>query len=276
MSHRGPNQDEMPIAGPPEKKDATYRDASYLGASEDDEEEVRDLGFIVEDHDDRRIALTGGWQRLDDLDTDEPLETNRSGPIPHEVSLRAQGAPEEWFATDYHLTNAEGEEQEEDFVRTSMLRTDPDMNDGIDDDTDETLTGQEGALLSTDIAGNVTGPAAGLGTSVSQDLGAGGFQILENPLANAPGAPLPPGKLSDYDGSGDQDPDPYDDIPVDLLASPRAPTEGEPPKERDDESANRPASARTAGRTRRRSCGARSRAASGSSETASRVRSKPA
>jgi len=213
----------MPIGGDPRKRDATYRDASYLGTDEGDEEEVRDLGFIVEDHDDRRISLTPDWQRLDDLDTDEPLETNRSGPIPHQVSLRERGAPQDWFATDHHVENAEGEKQEEDFVQTSMLNADPDMNDGVDDYTDETLTGEEGEILATDITGRVAGPAAGLGTSISQDLGKGGFQILENPLADAPGAPLPPGELSDYDGAGDEDPDPYDDIPVDLLASPPAP-----------------------------------------------------
>ena len=39
--------------------------ASYLGTDAGDEEEVRDLGFIVDDHDDRRIMLTGDRQRLD-------------------------------------------------------------------------------------------------------------------------------------------------------------------------------------------------------------------
>ena len=137
MSDRGPNQDLMPIAGDPDTEDPTYRDAAYLGTSEDDEEEVRDLGFIVDDHDDRRISLTDGWQRLDDLDTDEPLETNRSGPIPHETSLRERGVPEDSFATDYHVSHADAEAQEEDFVQTSMLNADPGMNDGDDDFTSE-------------------------------------------------------------------------------------------------------------------------------------------
>lgn len=182
MADRGPNQDFMHLEHDPKKIDAKYRDASYLGDSEEDDEEVQDLGFIVEDHDDRRGTLTEGWQRLDDLDTDEPLETNRSGPIPHEAALIERGAPPEWFATDYNVSHADGEAQEEDFVDTSMRETDPDNNDGVDDDTDETLSGIHGEGLTTDIYGHVGGAAAGLGTSVPQDMGAGGFQIRDNPL----------------------------------------------------------------------------------------------
>jgi len=182
MADRGPNQDLMDIGPQDEKPDWKYRDAAYLGDSEADDEEVRDLGFIVDDHDDRRGTLTEGWQRLDDLDTDEPLETNRSGPIPHKESLLERGAPPEWFATDYHVTNADAEEQEEDFVETSMLSMDPEMNDGTDDFTDETLSSIHGEELTTDIYGHVTGAAAGLGTSLPQDSGMAGFQIRDNPL----------------------------------------------------------------------------------------------
>lgn len=197
MSDRGPNQDFMPQGGEPEPEDATYRDASYLGTSPDDEEEVRDLGFIVEDHDDRRITLTGGWQRLDDLDTDEPLETNRSGAIPHEASLRERGASAEWFATDFNVSHADAEAQEEDFVETSMLSSDPEMNDGSEDFTNETMTGLHGEPVSTDITGHVTGVASGLGTTLSQDLGRGGFQIRDNPLMRPEGQPLSGELLSD-------------------------------------------------------------------------------
>jgi hypothetical protein len=194
---RGPNQDAMPQGGQAEKTDATYRDATYLGTSEDDEEEVRDLGFIVEDHDDRRAHLTGGWQRLDDLDTNEPLETNRSGPIPHETALRERGASEEWFATDFHVSHADAEAQEEDFVETSMLGVDPEMNEGDDDFTDESIADIHGVAASTDIYGQVAGVGAGLGTSVPQDLGRGGFQIRENPLASSAGEPVSGDLLSD-------------------------------------------------------------------------------
>jgi len=182
MADRGPNQDFMHLDPGTKPADAKYRDASYLGDSEDDDEEVRDLGFIVEDHDDRRASVMEPWQRLNDLDTDEPLETNRSGAIPHRESLVERGAPGEWFATDYNVSHADAETQEADFVETSMLSTDPDMNDGMDDFTDETLTGIHGEELATDIYGHVGGAAAGLGTSVPQDAGLDGFQIRDNPL----------------------------------------------------------------------------------------------
>ena len=45
----------------------------------EDEVEVYDLGFIVEEHDERRMGLLEHWQRLETLDTDEALETNRRG-----------------------------------------------------------------------------------------------------------------------------------------------------------------------------------------------------
>ena len=187
MGDRGPNSDLMPLDLEPGDEDATYRDASYLGDSPDDDEEVRDLGFIVDDHDDRRATLTDAWQRLDDLDTDEPLETNRSGPIPHEVALREKGPSSERFATDYHVDNAEAEAQEQDFVETSMLSSDPEMNDGVDDYTSETLSGIHNEPLTTDIAGQVTGVTHGLGTSLPQDLGRGGFSIQDNPLEDTEG-----------------------------------------------------------------------------------------
>ncbi|HEU4754034.1 MAG TPA: hypothetical protein VFU47_13070 [Armatimonadota bacterium] len=227
MADRGPNSDFMflhPERACEQGEGLTYEDASYLGTDPQDEEEVQDLGFIVEDHDDRRISMLDGWQRLNDLDTNEPLETNRSGPIPHEVSLRARGPSPERFATDYHIDHADGEEQEADFISTSMLATDPDMEAGEEDFTDDTMHGIHGENLATDIAGNVVGPADGLGTTVPQDLGSDGFQVLENPLASGPEMDLLRGELSDYD---EVDTDPTDDVPVDLLASPPAGPQGE-------------------------------------------------
>jgi hypothetical protein len=224
MADRGPDQDRMPVGGTDERQDATYRDASYLGTSENDDEEVRDLGFIVDDHDDRRATLTGGWQRLDDLDTDEPLETNRSGKIPHATALRERGAPGDWFATDYHVENAAAEAQEEDFVKTSLLPTDPDMNEGMDDFTDETMTDTHGAGLSTDITGRVTGVGEGSGTAITQDMGRGGFDVRDNPLVEDAGDQLAIAgreqgyELDDYDD--DKQVEPRDRLDVGALGHP--------------------------------------------------------
>lgn len=197
MADRGPNQDFMHLKGAKETEDESYEDAGYLGTSPDDDEDPRDLGFIVDNHDDRRGTLTENWQRLDDLDTNEPLETNRSGPIPHEVALRERGVNPDTFATDYHVGSADAEAQEEDFVETSMLSSDPDMNDGMDDFTDETLHRESGEAISTDIYGHVSGVGDGLGTSLMQDLGRAGFQIRDNPLMQPEGKPISDELLSD-------------------------------------------------------------------------------
>lgn len=221
MADRRPNQDEMVIGGQrrdetPET-DATYRDASYLGTSADDDEEVRDLGFIVDDHDDRRATLTGDWQRLDDLDTDEPLETHRTGAIPHSVSMRERGAPRDWFATDFHEDNAVAEQQEQDFVTTSMLPVDPEMKDGTDDFTDESLHDLHGAARTTDIAGHVTGIGYGFGTSLTQDLGRDGFDVRDNPLVQPEGSPISDDRVS-HAGLGTLDVDEMaDEGELDLL-----------------------------------------------------------
>src|SRR5262245_23760651 len=61
MTDRGPDQDQMKIGAREKTRDSKYRDATYLGTDEEDEEEVRDLGFIVEDHDDRRAATLGSF-----------------------------------------------------------------------------------------------------------------------------------------------------------------------------------------------------------------------
>jgi hypothetical protein len=199
MADRGPNQDFMHLQSSSEleEDEATFRDDGYLGTGEGDEEDVKDLGFIVDDHDDRRIQMTGRWQRLDDLDTDEPLETNRHGNIPHETALREKGVPREYFFTQHQVKNAQAEAQEEDFVQTSMLDVDPDMNAGAEDFTDETIANIHGGPSTTDIAGHVTGVAAGLGTSLAQDLGRGGFQIRDNPLMQPEGQPISGELLSD-------------------------------------------------------------------------------
>ena len=184
MSDRGPNQDMMDVSGQARRAkppDATYRDATYLGTSEDDDEEVEDLGFIVDDRDDRRTLLTESWERLDDLDTNEPLETNRSG-FGSSPTMHRPDAPQDLFASDFNVSHAEGEEQEADFIVTSMLEPDPEMNAGMDDFTDETIRAEDSDPLATDIRGRVPGAGPGLGTSVPQDIGRGGFQVRNNPL----------------------------------------------------------------------------------------------
>src|ERR1051326_8265246 len=107
--------------------DHKYLDMPYL-EDDDTEPEVQDLGHIVEDREDRRgNLLGGGWERLEDFDSDEALEENEDQPIP----LRpGDGEPSaESFATLYNLDHVEGQEQEDDFVRSSMPPLDPDAID---------------------------------------------------------------------------------------------------------------------------------------------------
>jgi hypothetical protein len=184
MTDRGPDQDQIPAAKV-DRRDPTYQDSSYLGTGPREEDDVQDLGFIVDDHDDRRGTLQESWQRLDDLDTDEPLEKNRSGSIPHEVALKEAGAPSDAYPRDFYTRTAPAEDQEDDFVKTSMLSEDPDAEDGVQDFTDETLENDDGALLTTSILGKVPGVADGTGSTLPIDLGSGGFQIEENPASRA-------------------------------------------------------------------------------------------
>jgi hypothetical protein len=163
--------------------DHKYRDESYLGDPADDEEEptVRDLGFIVDDRDDRRIRLVDDqWERLEELDTDEGIGVNTEEPLP----LR-QGdgtPPASAFATDFNLDHLVAEEQEEDFVETSMLAVDPDGGAGADDFTSSADLDMDGRLETTDIAGHAAGITRGFGTSLPMDIGAEGFEIRDNPL----------------------------------------------------------------------------------------------
>jgi len=204
---RGPNQDYMHLESDPDLiDDPLLQTAATRRSDVDDQEEMQDLGFIVEDHDDRRATLTDGWQRLDHLDTNEPLETNRKGNIPHETALRERGVRQERFATDYHVDNARAEAQEADFVRTSMLDSDPDMNDGDGDFTSETLDDIHGQEIATDICGHVNGAAPGLGTSVPLDGGREAFDVRDNPLVRPQGQPISGTLLSD-EALGERDVD---------------------------------------------------------------------
>jgi hypothetical protein len=180
--------------------DQKYRDESYLGDPEDDkqEPEVHDLGFIVEDRDDRRIeTVDDTWDRLDGLDTDEALETDEDAPLPLDPDSGAPSANA--FATDFNLDHLEGEEQEEDFVETSMLATDPDGGAGADDFTDESDLDADGRRETTGIAGHVAGIARGFGTDLPMDIGSEGFEVRDNPLMQpvAPRQPISGEQLSD-------------------------------------------------------------------------------
>jgi len=198
MADRGPQSDHARIDKPPRQEDATYEDATYLGTDPEDEVEVQDLGFIVDDRDDRRITFPGQWQRLDDeIDTDEPMETDRTGEVLKAHDPARRGLPPEAFATDYNLSHAAGEQQEDDFAETSLLNSDPEREDGAQDFTDETLRELDGDPMSTDIVGHVAGVTRGLGTSVPQDIGAGGFQIRDNPLMQPQGSPVSGEAISD-------------------------------------------------------------------------------
>jgi hypothetical protein len=180
--------------------DHKYRDESYLGDPENDEAEptVRDLGFIVEDRDDRRIRLVDNqWERLEELDTDEAIETDGQAPLP----LReGDGAPPAAaFASDFNLDHLEAEEQEEDFVETSMLAVDPDGGAGSDDFTSNADLDMDGRLETTDIAGQAAGITRGFGTTLPMDIGAEGFEVRDNPLMQPidPDQPISDLELSD-------------------------------------------------------------------------------
>jgi hypothetical protein len=180
--------------------DHKYRDASYLGDPADDTEEpeVHDLGFIVDDRDDRRIrTVDGSWERLEELDTDEGIGVNKAAPVPLE---EGDGLPPpEAFASLYNLSHVEAEQQEEDFVETSMLPVDPMGGAGSDDFTSSADLDDDGRLETTDIEGQVPGVARGFGTSVPMDIGAGGFQIRDNPLMRSqdPDQPISDEAVSD-------------------------------------------------------------------------------
>jgi hypothetical protein len=179
--------------------DQKYKDESYLGDPEDDREEpeTRDLSFIVDDRDDRRIeTIDGTWDRLDNLDTDEALE-EEDGPVP--LDPESGAPPAAAFATLYNVGHAEGEEQEEDFVETSMLATDPRGGDGADDFTSESDLDGDGRRETTGIGGHVPGVTRGFGTSLPMDIGSEGFEVRDNPLMQPqnPDQPISNERLSD-------------------------------------------------------------------------------
>ena len=147
----------------------------------ENESYLQDLGFIVEDRDDRRIDLVdANWDRLENLDTDEALEEHQDGTLP--LHAKSGAPPTGAFATQYNLDHLEAEKQEEDFVETSMLATDPEAGAGAHDFTSDSDLDDDGRIEAVDIAGRAPGVARGFGTSVPMDIGSGGFQVRNNPL----------------------------------------------------------------------------------------------
>jgi len=171
----------------------------------ENDQEVYDLGYIVEDHDDRRTALLEHWQRLETLDTDEALETNPAGPLPEEVeALRREELPREWFPGDAYVENVEAEAGEAAFAEANRLLIDADAELVTRGATAEEVTAadldRDQIPETVDLRGHVPGVTTGLGTSVPLDLGVEGFAIEENPLmvpVDALDYPVSTEKLSD-------------------------------------------------------------------------------
>lgn len=171
----------------------------------ENDREVYDLGYIVEDHTDRRTALLEHWQRLETLDTDEALETNPAGPLPEEVEvLRREALPQEWFPGDAYVENLAAEVEESAFAETNRLL--------IDADAELAMQGEDAGEIAAadldrdqkpemvDLQGHIPGITTGLGASLPLTLGVEGFAIEESPLVvpvEALEYPVSTEKLSD-------------------------------------------------------------------------------
>jgi hypothetical protein len=152
----------------------------------DDEDEVYDLGFIVEEHDDRRGRLLPHWQRLETLDSDEALETDPRGTLPEEaLSLRRSGVPSAWRPAVLSMEYADAERNEQEFAESTGLVVDPAV---YRPKSAARRGGRKVYVLDRNLAhgvgldGCVNGIAPGFGTSVPQDIGAGGFAVADHPV----------------------------------------------------------------------------------------------
>jgi hypothetical protein len=169
--HRSAKEDAAglgPTAVEPEQPPP--QDEAPTTVTENDRE-VYDLGYIVEDHADRRTSLLEHWQRLERLDTDEALETNAAGPLPEEVeALRREGLPEEWFPGDAYVENVEGEAGEAAFAEANRLLIDPDAELAARGPSAEEVAAadldRDQKPETVDLRGHVPGITTGLGTSV--------------------------------------------------------------------------------------------------------------
>jgi hypothetical protein len=178
-AHTGEQTAVQPEQEPP-------RDEEPTTLTENDQE-IYDLGYIVEDHTDRRTTLLERWQRLETLDTDEPLETNPAGPLPEETEvLRREDLPEEWFPGDAYTEHAEAEAGEVAFAEANRLLIDPDAELATQREGGEEVAAadldRDQVPETVDLRGHAPGVTSGLGSSVPLDIGAEGFSIEENPL----------------------------------------------------------------------------------------------
>jgi hypothetical protein len=172
---------------------------------QDDEEEVHDLGFIIEDHDDRRGDLLEPFQRLETLDTDEPLETDPDGPLPPEAQrLRREGVPPDDYPVDFRSANRAAERDEDEFAAANQLVADPDADEltTVLDDADDVAADldRDDRPETVNILGHAPGIATGFGSEVPQDLGSEGFSVRDNPLmrpVHDTGYPISTERLSD-------------------------------------------------------------------------------
>jgi hypothetical protein len=154
---------------------------------QDDEEEVHDLGFIIDDRDDHRSDLLEPFQRLETLDTDEPLETNRTGPLPREAQrLRREAVLPDEYPVDFRIANREAERDEDEFADANQLIAAPydeELTTVLDDEDDvATDLDHDSRPETVNILGHAPGIATGFGSDVVQDLGAEGFSVRDNPL----------------------------------------------------------------------------------------------
>ena len=157
-----------------------------LSTIREDEDEVYDLGFIVEEHDDRRGGLLAHWQRLETLDSDEALETDPRGALPEEaLSLRRSGVPSAWRPGELSMDYADAERNEQEFAESTGLVVDPAVHSPK---RPARRGGRTVYVLDRNLAygvgldGCVNGIAPGFGTSVPQDIGIGGFAVADHPV----------------------------------------------------------------------------------------------
>jgi hypothetical protein len=153
----------------------------------ENDQEVYDLSYIVEDRADRRTNLLEHWQKLESLDTDEPLETNPAVPLPEEVEvLRREDVPDEWFPGDAYVETVDAEAGEAAFAEANRLLTDPDAElvtqDVGAEEVAATDLDHDQKPETVDLRGHVPGVTSGLGSSIPLDIGVEGFALEENPL----------------------------------------------------------------------------------------------
>jgi hypothetical protein len=152
----------------------------------EDEAEVYDLGFIVEDREDRRGGLLEHWQRLETLDTDEAMETDPRGALPEEARVLSRiGVPAAWHPAELSVEHADAEGSEQEFAESTGLLVDPAAH------SPKSAARRGGCAVpvrdrdqgpGVGLHGYACGIATGFGTSIPQDIGVGGFAVGDNPV----------------------------------------------------------------------------------------------